>query len=231
MLSLFIPAYNEGSVLDQSVSRVVDALSGVAFELFIIDDASTDSTPDIGRRLEREDKRIRYVRYDFGPTRRENLADSFRIASGDVVGFIDADLSASPEIIPRMLQLLSDYDIVIGSRRMAGAVVTRSLWRRVFTSSANLFLRVFFKSALSDHQCGLKLFRRNTLLELVSQAGYDRSLRRGFSWDTEILLRAEWRGLRICEVPVSWSDSGRSSVDVRRDWRMIPYIFGLRQRL
>ncbi|MFH1055462.1 MAG: glycosyltransferase, partial [Candidatus Altiarchaeota archaeon] len=71
MISVFIPAYEEESILACSVDRVSEALRGLEYEIFIVDDASTDSTPKISAQLAAADRRIRHVRYDNGPTRRE----------------------------------------------------------------------------------------------------------------------------------------------------------------
>jgi glycosyltransferase AglD len=231
MISAFIPAYNEESVLASSVERVKKALDGLDYELFVVDDASTDSTPAIAAALAKADPRVRHLRFEGRPTRRENLAGAFREASGDVIAFVDADMSAPPEWLPKMAQMLADADIVVGSRYASGASARRHIHRHLFSRIASAFTRAYFGSALRDYQCGLKAFRRGAILGLVSDAGYDATLRRGFAWDTEILLRAQRKGLRISELPIAWSESQRSSVSVLRDWRMIPYVFGMKGRL
>jgi glycosyltransferase AglD len=231
MFSVFIPAYNEGQVLEGSVRRVLRALDGFQAELFIVDDGSTDGTADVARRLAAEDPRVRVLRYDSGPSRRENLAASFAGASGEAIAFIDADLSAGPENLPGMAAMLGEVEIVIGSRNLPESRVTRNPLRKAYTSLAAAFTRIYFGSCLSDYQCGIKVFRRDAILALTEEAGYDGSFRRGFSWDTEILLRAQRRGYRIREVPVRWVESRRSSVKPLRDWRMIPYVIGLRRAL
>jgi len=231
MISLFVPVHNEAPILEGSVRRVLEALPGYDLELIIVDDSSDDGTSEVCRRLASEDPHIRYVRYYNGPTRRENLAASFPQARGDIVAFIDADLSAPPEALPKMLELLKDADIVVASKYAPGAKVARSLFRDGFSRAAAYLTRLYFGSKVRDHQVGLKAFRKDVILALVEEAGYDRTLRRGFSWDTEILVRAQRRGYRIAEVPVAWTEAKKSSVRMLRDWRMIPYMMGLRFRL
>ncbi|MFH0862826.1 MAG: glycosyltransferase [Candidatus Altiarchaeota archaeon] len=231
MLSIFVPAHNEALILEASVRRILEALSGCEAELIIVDDSSDDGTPAVGQRFAAQDPRVRYLRYDNGPTRRENLAASFGQARGEFVAFIDADLSAPPETLPKMLELLKDADIVIGSKYVPGAKVARSLFRDAFSRGAAHLTRLYFGSKVRDHQVGLKAFRKEVILSLVDEAGYDSTLRRGFSWDTEILVRAQRRGLRIVEVPVTWVEARKSSVRMLRDWRMIPYMMMLRFRL
>jgi glycosyltransferase AglD len=231
MISVFIPAYNEGRIIEDSVRRVIDALGGLDFELFVVDDGSTDDTPALASKLSALDGRVRLVRYDGGPSRRENLARSFSLARGDVIAFIDADLSAGPEYLPVMVGRLADWDIVVGSRSISGSEAVRRVWRLVFSRVAGAFTRVWLGSRISDHQCGLKVFKRDVILKLAGEAGFDSSGWRGFGWDTEVLVRAQRRGYRVLEMPVRWEESQRSSVTVFRDWRVVPYMLALRFRL
>jgi len=231
MISVYVPAYNEAAVLAQSVRQVVTALEGMEFEVTIVDDSSTDSTARVAENLASSDPRIKSVRYEGGPTRRENLAASFKQARGDVIAFIDADLSASPNNIIPMVDMLRDFDIVVGSRYAPGSKTSRSALRLLYSRVAAAFTRLYFNSSLHDYQCGLKVFKHEVILRLVEEAGYDRSMRRGFAWDTEILLRAQRRGYKIAEYPVEWTESGRSSVKPMRDWHVIPYVISLRGRI
>lgn len=231
MLSLFVPAYDEEEVLECSVNGILKAVDGFCCELFIVDDGSADQTPEIGQKLAQEHENVEYLRYDDGPTRRENLAKSFGRACGDVVGFIDADLSVGPEHISDMMQHIGEYDIVVGSRLCPGADSKRKMWRGTFSNLGSWFVRSYFGSNVRDHQCGLKLFKQDVLEALVDAAGFDETGGRGFFWDTEVLVRAQRMGYKVMEYPVRWRESGDSSVQVRRDWRMLPYMLKLKGRL
>jgi hypothetical protein len=231
MLSIFVPAYNEGERLGKNIKEVVSSLEGLDYELYIVDDGSTDETGEVGKRLAAENERISCIRYDNGPSRRENLAISFKKAGGDYIGFIDADLSASPEYFPEMISKIGEYDIIVGSRYVPGSETQRETSRLLVSKAYNIFIRLYFGSKIQDHQCGLKLFRRDVILDLVEESGYDDKRLRNFSWDAEILLRAQRKGLKILELPVKWVRSDKTSTRILRDMRMIPYLLGLRFRL
>jgi len=231
MLSVFVPAYNESRMLERSVASIIKSLSDTDFELFIVDDASTDDTGKIAQGLAEADPRIRHVRYDEGPTRRENLARSFHLARGEHVVFIDSDLSVGPENIMVLVGALSRADIAISSRYHPRSVRHRGIFRDAWSLLANWLIRNYLGSRLFDHQCGLKAFQRDALMSLVEEAGFDTTGQRGFGWDTEVLVRAQRRGLKIEEIPVVWEESGKSSVEVMRDWRIVSYMVGLRSRM
>jgi glycosyltransferase AglD len=231
MLSIFVPAYNEAGNLEENIHRIQASLDGLDFELFIVDDASDDDTGIIGQALAGNDPRIKYLRYDVGPTRRENLARSFSLAQGEHIVYIDADLSAGPEYIPSLISLLESNDIAIASRYAKGSNAQRGFWRLLYSRIAVKFTKAYFSTPLTDYQCGLKAFRKGPLEELVEAAGFDDDRIRGFAWDTEILVRASKKGYRIAELPVKWIESEKSSVRIMRDWRLIPYVLKLKKRL
>jgi glycosyltransferase involved in cell wall biosynthesis len=231
MLSVFVPAYNEERDIRDNIGEIVNALGSMDFEMFIVDDASTDATASICADIAKHDSRIHHVRYETGPSRRENLAQSFKLAKGQEICFLDADLSASPNYLPMMAELLKKADIVIGSRRQPGAKTKRSLRRLIISDAYTLFVRAYFNSVIKDFQCGLKMFKREVILQLVQEAGYDAGKMRNFAWDVEILVRAQRKGLRIVEMPVTWTESDRTTTQALRDIRMLPYLIGLRFRL
>jgi glycosyltransferase AglD len=228
MLSVYIPAYNEGEIISSTVDKVVKALDGIDYELTVVDDASTDDTGEICKAF---GEKIKYVKYDFGPTRRENLACEMKNAPGDKIAYLDADLSVDPIYLPNFNQFLEEYDIVIASRYLPESKTTRSLWRDAFSRLSSSFVRHYLGSGIVDHQCGFKAFRRDCFMSLYEDMGYDKTLKRGWCWDTELLIRAQRRGYKILEIPVQWRESTRSSVDITRDWKMIVYALSLKKRI
>ncbi len=231
MISVFIPAFNEQATIIAAVEAAHKALYAHDHEVLVIDDSSRDDTPSICEDLSKKGD-IRYVRYENGPTRRENLAASFSLAKGDIISYFDADMSAHPNNISSMIPHLKDADIIIASRLMSGSNTQRNGIRQTWSMISNALTRQYLGTAISDHQCGLKLFKREVILSLVDEMGYDRTGWRGFGWDSEMLVRATRRGFAIKEVPISWMDSKRTTtVNVFSDLWTIPYMAALKLRI
>ncbi len=232
LVSVLFPVYNEAGRLRDNVRRVHESLQGSRhrYEFFVVDDGSTDSTPEVASGLKQE-LDINYIRYEKGYTRRENLARSFKETNGDIIVFMDIDLAADISYLPALVEAAKRHGIAIGSRYAKGAVTERRLSRLLFSLAYNSFLRLYFGSSVRDHQCGFKAFKREIILELVKDAGYDRSLRRGWFWDAEILIRAQRKGYRIKEIPVRWNEMMKSSFRFGRELGMIPYILRLKSVL
>ena len=228
-ISVFIPVFNEERVIE----RYVKTLDGIMrkfygdFEIFVINDSSDDKTGAIAGTLARGNKRVSLINYETGrPTRRENLARSFGKAKGDIIVFIDVDLVTSLKFLPDLIDnVMAGYDIVTGSRYVKGAKVKRKFYRLVLSFIYNKTVRFIFRTGLGDHMCGMKAFKRNVILSLVEEMGYDRSLERGIFWDTELLVRAIKHGYRIKEIPVWWKERDKSALYFKREIKTVGYIF------
>ncbi|MFH1850381.1 MAG: glycosyltransferase [archaeon] len=229
MISVFLPAYNEGAVLEKNARALHMELSalGKRFEIFIIDDNSGDNTPEIARRLSGLAS-ISCIRYGKGPTRRENLARSFKKAKGSIIVFMDADLATPLKHLGELISHVSaGADIAIGSR-LLGKKPRRQRYRHAISLAYCWLVRKIMRSGIMDHQCGFKAFRRDVLMTLLEEMGTSGS--RGYFWDAELLIRAQRRGYRIVEFPVEWASKG-SFRPSYHELLMVLYILKNLQRL
>lgn len=233
MLSIVIPAYNEAEILERNVTAVYSEAKKIcrSFEILICDDSSTDATPEISRRLSKRFREITHVRCRNGPSRRENMALAMKSAKGGTIAYLDSDLAVKPEFIRKLLEgIRAGNDIVIGSRYAPGAVCERKLFRSIISKAYNFFMQAYFGSRIRDHQCGFKAFRREAILKLIEELGYDKKFKRGWFWDTELLILAQRRHYRILEIPIVWKYGKRSTFRLMREVRMIPYVLMLKWR-
>lgn len=224
MISVFLPAYNEENRIKDSVTRVEDFLSkkDYEFEIVVVDDGSEDNTAKKVREFDKEN--IRCLRYNFGPTRRENLGLSFHEAKGDLIAFMDSDIPVPISYLGEIIDSLREgYDIAIGSR-YKGLKPKRKADRLLISKAYNFFLKILFLSKIKDHQCGLKGFRKKAILKLLDEMQYDNNLRRGWFWDAEILIRAQRKNLSIKEIPVEWTYDEKTSFDITWETKMLPYV-------
>lgn len=231
-VSVFVPVYNEESSIRANILRIHEFLADSlkSFELIVVDDSSTDETPKILKDLESE-VGIRQIRYENGPSRRENLARAFSNAKYDYVVYMDADLATDLSYLPKIIESISGRaDIAIGSR-YKGMAPKRRLYRRFISHLYNAFMMFYFSSRVKDHQCGFKAFRKPALLSLVRDMGYDHAFRRGWFWDAELLIRAQKKKFIVDEIPVKWHFGSKSTFSIARELRMIPYVLALRRRI
>jgi len=227
-VSIFVPVFNEEGIIDRDIKEIEHAIKKIPvdYEIFIINDASKDKTEQIAKKIERTKRRITLLNYEIGPTRRENLALSFKKASGDIIAFVDIDLVESFRFLSHLIdQVISGYDIVTGSRYIVGSKIKRKPFRFFISVLYNALVRLMFRTSIRDHMCGFKAFKKDVILKLVEEMGYDRSLERGVFWDTELLVRALRHGYKIKEIPIWWKERNKSALYFKRETRSIGYIF------
>ncbi|MDD5731141.1 MAG: glycosyltransferase [Candidatus Omnitrophica bacterium] len=231
-ISLFIPFYNCRDLIKLNIEKSCKALSdaGFAFELFIVDDNSSDRSCELAAEIERmprnTERCVKYLFYSEGPSRRENLAKSFFLAGGDIICFIDADFSCDVSFLVKAIKTLKEHrvDMVIGSRYVKGAKAKRRLVRRVLSFFYNLAIRLLLGSGIKDHQCGLKAFKKAELMPVIEKMGYDEKFIRGWFWDAELLVRAQRAGLSIIEMPVDWRYADISTFNLRKELKCLKAI-------
>jgi hypothetical protein len=233
-VAILLPVFNEEEIIEKNVAIVMEACQKLPYRysLYLIDYGSTDGTSQrCQEACRRYSPLFKYFRYENGPSRRENLAKSFALATEEIIVFMDTDLSVHPDNLPALLHPLTEgYDVVTGSRYV-GITSKRKFRRLMISKTYNFFLQTYFKSAINDHQCGFKAFKREKVLPLLQLMGYDTSLTRGWFWDAELFLRAQQAQCRIKEIPVEWTDIQKSSFRWRRELQMLRYIFTHRKEL
>jgi glycosyltransferase involved in cell wall biosynthesis len=226
-VSLYIPIFNEEEILERDLELISYVLRKLPYdyEIFVVDDASIDHSALIAEKIASTNRDVKHLRFEEGPTRRENLAQAFKQATGDIVAFMDIDLATNLRFVPDLIHEADHKaDIVTGSRYAKGAKIKRRLGRLVVSVLYNGFIRLLFGTKVRDHECGFKAFKRNVILKLVDEMGYDASLNRGVFWDTELIVRALRDGYSVKEIPVWWTEKRKSSLYFGREIRALQYI-------
>jgi putative flippase GtrA len=212
-VEIVVPVYNEDRSLALSVRRLHRFLSTAfpfRWRIVIADNASTDRTADVADGLARELAHVSSIRLE-RKGRGRALRAAWSASEAQVVCYMDVDLSTDLRaLLPLVAPLLSGHsDLAIGTRLAHGSRVVRGPKRELISRAYNQLLRVALRARFSDAQCGFKAVRRDALVELLPAV-------RDESWffDTELLVLAQRRGLRIHEVPVDWIDDPDSRVKI-----------------
>jgi glycosyltransferase involved in cell wall biosynthesis len=214
-IDVVVPVYNEQGGLERSIRnlhRHLRTQMPFSWRIVIADNASTDATPAVAAALARELRGVSVRRLE-RKGRGLALREAWSRSDARVVCYMDVDLSTDLRaLLPLVAPLLSGHsDVAIGSRLARGARVVRGPKRELISRSYNLILRSVLRARFSDAQCGFKAVRGEVARELLADVRDD-----GWFFDTELLVLAQRRGLRIHEVPVDWVDDPDSRVDIVR---------------
>ena len=209
---LVLPVYNEEKVLAKSVDKLVAYMSGNIngdWSILIADNASTDSTGRIAKALTRRHRRVKYA-FIKAKGRGNALRHCWTTYKANVYAYCDIDLSTDIKGLKLLLNaVLEGNDIAIGNRYMKGSKTSRSIDRLVLSKGYNTLVRMFFKTSITDFQCGFKALSGRVANEVIP-----RTTSTNWFFDTEFLIIGEnARKYKIAQIPVTWNeDSGFKEV-------------------
>jgi dolichyl-phosphate beta-glucosyltransferase len=207
-LSLVVPAFNEERRIVDSMQRI-GAYLGVlpyASEVIAVDDGSAEPGRDaLASALDGLPRKVhrRIVRHDANRGKGAAVRTGALAATGDYVAFIDADLATPPEDLGGLVAALdAGADVAVGVRNQPGGADMRNrrgVARRLAGQGYAWFMQRVLLPDVSDSQCPLKAFRRDTVQRLFRLQRIDT-----WAFDAELLFLAHKLGLRVQQVPVTW---------------------------
>lgn len=215
-LSIIIPAYNEEArirpTLDAYARYFVARYAGDV-EFLVVVNGSYDGTEQIVRERAKRCSQVKLMVEPRAIGKGGAIFRGFEAAAGDLVGFVDADNSTSPEAFDDLVARLGDAGAIIASRYIPGAKVSpRQPWsRRVASRVFNFLVRAFFKLNITDTQCGAKLMKREAIKAVMPELGLTR-----WAFDVDLLFQLRRAGYRIVETPTVWRDREGSRLKVGR---------------
>lgn len=136
-----------------------------------------------------------------------------RSASGELVGFVDADGATGPEAFDDLVEHIGSAGCIIASRWIKGAIVEpkQPLSRRVASRIFNALVNLMFGFRVHDTQCGAKLFSRKTLQVILPNLGITQ-----WAFDVDMLFHVRREGFQIVEIPTVWRDIAGSKLRVAK---------------
>jgi dolichyl-phosphate beta-glucosyltransferase len=213
-ISVVVPAYNEEAAIAATVQALREWLEahGEPWEILVVDNASEDRTAEIVRELA-DEERVRLLRNERNRGKGYSMRHGMLEATGELRLHCDADCATSLPSLPQMLELVGEYDVVVGSRLAAGAQVGRRqrLRRRLAGRSFQQLCRLVLREPTTDLYCGFKLWRGRAAVD-----AYSRTRLEGWTFDAEVLAMARALGYTICETGIVWTDREGSRVRMGR---------------
>lgn len=194
-ISIVYPTYNEEEVIENTVKHTIKTLKKYKLEIIIVDDKSKDKTPKIIDKLGQSKNIVAIHRLE----ERGLLSafqEGFRNANGKAVIMMDCDLSHPPELIPKMVKKLKEYDIVTGSRFMKGGCMKINKKRKILSMLLNKFIGIMLGIKLTDFTGNFHSFKKGIFesLEFKTASNFG-------DFDMELIYRASKKGYKMLEIP------------------------------
>ncbi|MBN2097422.1 MAG: glycosyltransferase family 2 protein [Candidatus Omnitrophica bacterium] len=204
-VSIIIPVYNEEQNLPLLLSGITSAINslGRPFEIIAVDDASRDNSLAVLKELSAQYPQLRIVRFIKNSGQSAAFAAGFKLAQGEFVVTLDADLQYDPRDIARLLEKLTKYDVVCGWRKNRS-----DPWLKLIsTKIANGVRNKISGENIKDTGCSLKAFKKSFLAELKMYKGMHRFL--------PTLLKMQGASVTEIEVKHFPRRFGRSKYNIR----------------
>ena len=199
-ISILIPVFNEVRTIKEILWRVRAAdAGGLANEIILVDDASTDGTSEILKCLA-QDNDVKVFSHPFNQGKGTAVRTAIEHATGDILLIQDADLEYDPADYPLLLKPILDgrADVVYGSRFLGGPHRVLFFWHYVANRFLTLLSNIVCNLNLSDMETGYKVFKRSCVenLRLSSER---------FGIEPELTAKLARRRCRFYETPISYS--------------------------
>jgi glycosyltransferase involved in cell wall biosynthesis len=212
-LSIIIPAYNEEKRIEDTIVSYLSHFKGYDCEILIVPNGCKDKTEEIVKNISKKSKKVKYKIIRNAVGKGEALKEGFRIAEGNLIGFVDADMSTKPKDFEDLIRNIKDNDCIIASRYIKGSVVnpkqklTRIIASRVFNS----LTRFLFGLKIHDTQCGAKLFKKHAIKKILPKLDITR-----WAFDVDLLYQIKKHNFKIKEYPTVWKDSMGSTLKIHK---------------
>jgi len=207
-VSIILTTYNEAREIKETINKIDEFLPNA--EIILVDDNSTDGTIKEAKSLNNPNL-VCYSRKSRG------LASAFLAglinSSGNIVGWVDSNMSNVIKNYPKMINKLDEADIVILSRYVDGSKDERNKFRVIVSYFLNKFSKLILRSKINDISSGLHVMKREVFLSAIPIAfGHG-------EFFMEFLSRLEKKGHKIIELPYT------HSVDIEGNSKSFPNLY------
>ncbi|MEE8568452.1 MAG: glycosyltransferase family 2 protein [Anaerolineales bacterium] len=189
-LSIVMPVYNEHATIEEILSRV-EAV-GLADEIVIVDDGSTDGTRELLHELASKYPITNLIMHQHNQGKGAAVRTGIQAARGELILIQDADLEYDPRDYPTLLKPIEEgvADVVYGSRFLGAPRRSTMFWHMVANKLLTLFTNILYNSILSDMETGYKLFKSEVIKSIPLRA-------RRFDFEPEVTAKLLKRRIRI----------------------------------
>ena len=196
-LTVIIPVYNEIQTIAEILKRV--RATGLAWEILIVDDGSTDGTRAFLETLS-GDEQVRVILHERNQGKGAAVVTGIRASRGDVLIIQDADLEYDPREYPELLRPIEEgmADVVFGSRFLGAAHRAILFWNMIANKLLTFATNILYNNILTDMETGYKVFKREVVANMKIHA-------RGFEFEPEFTAKILKSHVRVFEVPIRFN--------------------------
>ncbi len=233
-LLITIPTYNESLVIEKNIRDAYSAFtllfSNYDWSVVVADNGSTDTTSIQVQDLCKEFTRLR-VETIQKKGRGNALRQLWETDDSDIFAYMDVDLATHLDDFAKIIQVVENSDLVVGSRLLSDASVKRSWFREVLSQGYSRLVQIYLRVPVKDLQCGCKAIQKTAWQRVAKHTTHP-----GWFFDTELVAFSCQMGFDVREIPVRWVEKRnprrKSTVDILATvMDNLRHLFHLHRRL
>lgn len=209
MITVIIPTFNERKNISKIVKKIFN-LKIKNLNILVVDDSSPDGTGLEVLKLKKKNKKIHLKtnkeKLGLGKAYMVGMEYAINKLKADILVEMDADLSHDPNILPKMLELIPKFDMILGSRYIQGGSIP-SDWefhRKFVSTIGNLIFRIFFSWKIKDWTTGYRVIKSEIYTKIKNEL--DEDMFKGYTFQVGFLYKAIKYGFKIKEYPLNFKD-------------------------
>jgi glycosyltransferase involved in cell wall biosynthesis len=213
-LSIIIPAHNEENRLGPTLRAYLSFFNqtyGSNYEIWVVLNNCQDNTQAVVQKYAIASPTLKYLSFPKPIGKGGAIVKGYQVARGQLVAYVDADNSAGPQMLQKLVQTLRNNphaDCAAGSRNLKESQTQgRTLWRKFLSKGFSLLVNLLFWLGLKDTQCGAKVIRQEALRKVLPRLTVS-----DLSFDVNLLLAVKQTQGKILEVPIVWTDDHNSTI-------------------
>ncbi len=223
-----IPTYNERENIERLITEIL-ALP-LDTKILVVDDNSPDGTGEVVDQMMKKYRRIEVIHRKGKAGRGSACLEGFKKALKKEVDYIvemDADFSHDPKKLPKLVEMVEKYDVVIGSRYLRGSrIVNWGIKRTLLSRLANFYVRRVLRIPISDYTDGYRCYKKKALAQL----DFNLIHTTGYIVLSETAYQLYKKGCSFGEVPIVFINRrrGESKLTFREIWSAFIAVLGIR---
>tara|TARA_E500000178_G_C16956541_1_gene723970 strand:+ start:322 stop:1014 length:693 start_codon:yes stop_codon:yes gene_type:complete len=209
ILSIIIPCFNEQKTLNKIFDKIQN-FKELEKEIIIIDDCSSDGTPNVIKELVEKNDNVKSIRHSKNLGKGSAIKSGLSLCQGDIIIIQDADLEYDPKDYPNLLEPFkkTDADIVYGTRFKGGGYSRlHFFWHYVANKILTLLTNMMTNLNMSDMETGYKVFKKDAIRSIEINE-------KSFGVEPEITIKLAKKNFIFYEVPISYM--GRSYAEGKK---------------
>lgn len=203
ILSVILPVFNEAAIISESIETIDNFLESInlPYEILVCDDCSNDGTYQIVKDLLIKNPNILLLRFNKRLGKGGTIKEAINLTSGKIVIVMDADLPVDLSYMITFINLINAGNSIIIGERSISDRLAQGFLRVILSLAYNVLVNLLFRTNIKDHQCGFKGFRTE-IARLLAKDIFNN----GFTFDTELIIKAKTLGIPIKTVQVKWNE-------------------------